>query len=302
MLLQLAGIFLNVITPVFALVVIGYFTGPRLNLEAKTLSRFAYFVLVPAFIYNVISTASVRAALAFQMVTYILIVHIGCAALGFLVGWLLRRPAKMTAAYVLIAVFGNVGNFGLPIIEFRLGREALVAATIYFLAIAIIAFIIGVLAANWTSGGSMRAVLEVFKTPALLAAVPAFFVNWSNIETPLFLSRIITLLAGAMIPTMLVVLGVQLADVGRLKFGWDVFIASSVRLVGGPILALALAVPFGLTGIERGAGIFQASMPAAVLASIIAIEYNLLPEFVTTTVLFSTLASVVTLTLVLALV
>ena len=46
----------------------------------------------------------------------------------------------------------------------------------------------------------------------------------------------------------------------------------------------------------------QAAMPAAVLTSIIALEYDLLPDFVTRTVLFSTLASVVTLTLILAVV
>jgi hypothetical protein len=40
-------------------------------------------------------------------------------------------------------------------------------------------------------------------------------------------------------------------------------------------------------------------MPAAVLASIIALEYKLLPEFVTTTVLFSTLYSILTLTVIL---
>ncbi|MGM0675299.1 MAG: AEC family transporter, partial [Spirochaetota bacterium] len=52
----------------------------------------------------------------------------------------------------------------------------------------------------------------------------------------------------------------------------------------------------------RGAGILQSSMPTAVLASIIAIEYDLLPEFVTEVVLFSTLASLVTLTLVMVIV
>jgi hypothetical protein len=46
--------------------------------------------------------------------------------------------------------------------------------------------------------------------------------------------------------------------------------------------------------------VFQAAMPTAVLASIIALEHNLLPDFVTTAVLFSTVASVVTLTLLLA--
>ena len=47
---------------------------------------------------------------------------------------------------------------------------------------------------------------------------------------------------------------------------------------------------------ERSTGILQAAMPSAVLTSIIAIEYKLIPEFVTTTVLFSTLYSILTLT------
>jgi hypothetical protein len=47
------------------------------------------------------------------------------------------------------------------------------------------------------------------------------------------------------------------------------------------------------------AGILQASMPSAVLVSIIAMENDLMPAFVTTAVLFSNLASIVTLTVVL---
>lgn len=302
MLFQLAGIFINVITPVFGLVIIGYLAAPRLGLEARTLSRFAYFILVPAFVFNVMSTAEIRADLAVQMIVFILIVHLGCALLGFLVAWALRRSTEMISAYVLIAVFGNVGNFGLPVIEFRLGKEALVAATIYFLTITIIAFIIGVSAANWRNGGGLAATLAVFKTPALLALAPALLFNWIDFDPPLFLARITTLLSGGMIPTMLVTLGVQLSGMSRIKVNSDMLLASTIRLIGGPALAILLAIPFGLTGLERGAGIFQAGMPAAVLTSLIALEYNLLPDFVTKTVLFSTLASVLTLTIVLTLV
>jgi len=302
MFLQLATIFINIITPVFGLVILGYISGPRLGLEARTLNRYAYFILMPAFVFNIISTAQIQATVATQMIVYILLVHIGCTLLGFGVAKLLKRSAPMVAAYVLIAVFGNVGNFGLPIIEFRLGSEAILAATIYFLAIMALAFIIGVGAANWTHGGGVVAVLAVFKTPALIILIPALLFNWSGIAPPLFLSRIIGLLAGAMIPTMLLVLGVQLAGMDKLTFGLDVITASAVRLIGGPVLAILIAIPFNLSGIERGAGVFQSAMPAAVLTSIIAIEHNLLPDFVTTTVLFSTLASVVTLTIVLAVV
>ena len=93
-----------------------------------------------------------------------------------------------------------------------------------------------------------------------------------------------------------------MSQVERVEISRDVYIASAIRLIGGPILAFTLVIPFGLEGIERGAGILQASMPTAVLATIIAMEYDLLPDFVTTTVLFSTIVSVVTLTTVLALV
>jgi predicted permease len=58
---------------------------------------------------------------------------------------------------------------------------------------------------------------------------------------------------------------------------------------------------FALPKLEASVGILQASMPTAVLVSIIALENDLLPEFVTTTVLFNNLASVVSLAAVLVL-
>ncbi|MCA9934575.1 MAG: AEC family transporter [Ardenticatenaceae bacterium] len=300
MLTQLIEIFFNVITPVFGLVLLGYIAQPRLNLQAQTLSRFAYFLLIPAFVFNVISTAVVDLSVVSKMVIYILLVELATALLAFAVARTLRRPPQMVAAYVLIAVFANVGNFGLPLIQFRLGETAVLAATIYFLAIMTAGFIIGVAAASWHKGGTKTAVLAVFKTPALIAIVPAILFNAFHIETPLFASRMINLLAAAMIPTMLVTLGVQLASTREIKLTADTFIATSLRLLGGPLLAILLVIPFGLQGVERSAGIIQAAMPAAVLTAIIAMEHDLLPDYVTTAVLLSTIASVLTLTLILA--
>ena len=136
----------------------------------------------------------------------------------------------------------------------------------------------------------------------MLAVIPAFLVNYFDLPLPLFVSRAAGLLAGALIPSMLITLGVQLAGMGLPKLNRDVVAASLVRLVVGPVFALLLVGVFGLTGIERSAGIIQASMPVAVLAALIAMEHRLMPEFVTTVALFSTLASAVTLTVVLSLV
>lgn len=301
MVLELVAIFVNVITPVFALVIIGRLIAPKLGLQARTPSRLAYYVLVPALIFDVFRAADIELGLALRMMGHGLVVHILLAVVAWGIGRLLNKPKEMIAAYILIATFGNVGNFGLPLIQFRLGDEALVAAAVYFFVILTIAFIIGVGAASSLRGGSpLDAIMSVAKTPALIAVVPAVLVNALNIELPLFLARIIGLLADATIPMMLLTLGIQLGEMKTFTFSTDVIIASTLRLIGGAILAIALAGTFGLTGIERGTGIIQSAMPAAVLCTLIALEHDLIPDFVTTTVLFSTLASVVTLTLLMA--
>lgn len=292
-------VFLNVVTPVFILVVIGYFIGPRLKIEARSLSRTAYFVFIPAFVFSIISEAKIELDQVFQMLGFVFTAQIAVAFLGYLVGKALRQSKEITAAFILIATFGNVGNFGLPLIVFRLGETARTFATVYFVATVFISFVICVGVASWASSGGVTAVFSVFKTPALIALIPALVFNIADVEVPIFLSRLSGLLGQAMIPVMLITLGVQMGEIPKIKISFNVFAASTVRLIGGPVLALLIVPYFGLEGLERSTGILQAAMPAAVLASIIALEYKLLPEFVTTTVLFSTLYSILTLTVIL---
>jgi malate permease and related proteins len=298
----LLGIFLNTLLPVFALVALGSVVAKPLELQARTLSRVAYYLFIPAFVFQTLSTARIDLGVAARVTVYTLAVHLAVALLGFVVARVLRRSSGVVAAYVLIAVFGNVGNFGLPIVQFDLGREALPIGTVYFLVILTVSFVVGVAAANWRHGIGTTALLNVLKTPALLALPPAILVNTLSIPVPLSVSRGVQLLADAMIPVMLVALGVQMARTGLPRFTVDTTVSSIVRLIGGAALAFALAPLFGVNGIERSVGILQAAMPTAVLASIIALENNLEPELVMGAVIQSTLLALPVLTVVLALV
>ncbi len=302
MLAQVPSVFLDVVAPVFAIVALGWLLGPRLGLDAKTLSRAAYYVFVPAFTFDVISRSDVPLASAGRMAAFAVLTHVGFGLIAYLLARLLRRSPEITAAYVMLSVFGNVGNFGLALITFRLGPAALVPATIYFIVILLTSFVVCVGVAAWTRGGGLAAVASVFKTPALLVAVPAALVSAGHVHVPLMVARTVGLLGGAMIPIMLFVLGVQLAQTRALRPNVDIGVVSALRLVGAPAVAAALAAPFGLSGLERASGILQAGMPAAILVAIIAVEYDIAPGFVTAAVLFSTLVSLPTLTVLLALV
>ena len=52
---ELFSIFFNVIMPVFGIVLLGYLIGGRLALQAQTLTRVAYYVFVPAFVFQAVS-------------------------------------------------------------------------------------------------------------------------------------------------------------------------------------------------------------------------------------------------------
>lgn len=294
---ELFFVFLNVILPVFGIVLLGALLGGYLELQARTLTRAAYYVFVPAFIFQSISMADVPLTSVVKMLSFILLTHLLAVLVAGGIGRLLGRSKEMIAAFIMIAAFGNVGNYGLALIRFRLGDIAVPPATIYFVAISISAFVICVGAAGWAHGGSRGAVWKVLKTPALWATVPAVMVSAGGLEVPLMLNRMVGLLADAMIPVMLFALGIQLFEQGKIHLTTDVLLGSVIRLILTPLLALLVVIPFGLNRIESAAGVLQAAMPVAILVAIIAKENNIVPEFVTSVVVVSTLASVVTLSL-----
>ncbi len=297
---HLLSIFINVVTPVFGLVGIGYLFGPRLNLEVRTLSRVAYYVFVPAFVFHHIGKSDIALDQIAKVTFYIATVHTIGAISAYWIAIFFTRSRAKAAAFALIASFGNVGNFGVPIILFRLGESATATATLFFVVISMIAFIVGVGSASLIKGGTIKAVYSVFKTPAILALIPSLFFPLSGLEIPLMISRITELLAGAMVPVMLIAMGLSLAGSAKIKVNGEVLLASGIRLLFVPLLAFVLALLFGIGGQEKSIAILQAGMPAAVLTWLIAMEHDLIPDFVFSVLVFSTLGSLLTLTLLLA--
>jgi predicted permease len=259
-------------------------------------------VFVPAFTFHVISRADVPLARAGRMTLYILATHAVFGILAWGVARLLRRPREVVAAYVMLSVFGNVGNYGLALLQFRLGAEALLPATIYFVVSTLVSFAVCVAVAAGVRGSGLSAAVSVLRTPALLAAIPAVAVSAAGLEVPVPAARMVGLLADAMIPTMLFVLGLQLAHTKALRPSVDVLVATGLRLFAAPAVAALLVAPFGLSGVDRAACILQAAMPSAVLVTIISHEYDVAPAFVMSAVLFSTIASIPVLTVLLAVV
>ncbi len=121
----------------------------------------------------------------------------------------------------------------------------------------------------------------------------------SGIVIPLPVMRPLQLLSDAAVPVQIVVLGMQL-ERARIERPLLMGAAGFLRLVVAPALGFALALACGLQGPALQAGLVQSAMPTAVVAGILAVEYDTEPGFVTSVVFFSTVISPFTLTLLIA--
>ncbi len=299
---DLTAILLDVLAPAFLVVAAGYAVGRAFSLDPRPTARIAYYVLVPAFVFEVLVESDLGGNTVIRMVGAMAATMLTVAAVAWVVSRSLRRPRSIGLAFVLVAVFGNAGNLGLAVTIFEFGDEAADLAGIAFLTVNVLSFLVAITAIRWGDGDPLRAVGMALVTPAVLAVPPALLVNAANARLPVFLDRSIGILAEGLIPIMLVTLGLQLAATPRLRLGTDVLIGTGLRLVVAPALAALAVMVLGLRGDAAGVTIVMSAMPAAVFTGIIAIEHDLEPELVTTTVLVSTLLSVITLAAVLALV
>jgi hypothetical protein len=99
---------------------------------------------------------------------------------------------------------------------------------------------------------------------------------------------------------MLLVLGMQLERAVLPKHPVAVAAAVVLSIVVAPLIAFGLTWLLGLTGAARQAAIIEASMPAAVITTVLALEFDLDAAFSTSVVFFTTLLSPITLVLLIA--
>jgi predicted permease len=78
-------------------------------------------------------------------------------------------------------------------------------------------------------------------------------------------------------------------------------LASGIRLLAAPLIALALALALGVSGLTRQVSIVQSAMPTAVFSGVLATEFGNDSDFVTAVILVSTLLSILTLSVLLSL-
>jgi predicted permease len=295
------NVFFQNILPIFLVASIGYGLRKRLGLDKKTLSSLSFYAFSPALVFTTLVNSGLPGWELLQLGVFAVAVTLMMAMVAFMAGKLMRLPRIDIVALILVVMIVNSGNYGLTLNQLRFGEEGLARASIYFGISTILVFTLGVFIASMGQASWQDSLRRLVRLPAPYAVLLALIVYSLSIPIPSPLMRSIEIAAAGAIPVMLVVLGMQIADLKSITRVRLAIPASMIRLLIGPVVAVLVAGFMGLQGLSRATSIIEASMPTAVITTILATEFDVRPGLVTSTVVLSTLLSAITLPLVITL-
>lgn len=297
---NLYPLFANNILPIFITAAAGWLIGKVSHIESRTVARIAFYIFSPALVFQLITNNHISgdefARMSFLAIAVTAFVGLCVWGVGKSIG--LKR--RMLAALLLVTILPNAGNYGLSANFFAFGEEGLAYASIYFVTMATLTYSLGIMIASMGRKTFTEAALGLLKIPVLYALAGAYIFNIYHWSLPLPLERSVDLLSQAAIPTMLVLLGLQLQ---RMVWNHNLLVlglANVFRLLVSPLAAFGLSLAIGLKGLPLQAGVLEAAMPSAVMAIILSTEFDVEPAFVTTAVTTTTLLSPLTITPLLA--
>jgi malate permease and related proteins len=292
--------FVQSVLPVLLIGGLGYLVGRARAIDLAPITGLTVLVLVPAIVFDSLARATLPRDLLSRLVLHVALqlggIWLVTVVVARLVGW--RGPAR--GAFLLATLFSNSGNVGLPLSLFAFGPGGLAIAGGWFAVMSIGAATIAPYLAARSRVGARAALGRVGRQPVVYAVVAGIIANLAGWSLPGPVAKASQLLAGGAVALMLLLLGLQLARLAVREEAQAATLATAIRLLAVPPIAWVAGRLVGLEGMALAVAVLQASTPTAVTSALWAIEFDARPALVSATVVLSTVVSVVTLTILLA--
>ncbi|MCU0512572.1 MAG: AEC family transporter [Anaerolineae bacterium] len=293
---------LQVISPIFLIIGAAALIGRRFHPDESAISVLMVYLFTPALVFRGFATMELSGAELGGIAGVALGVSLVMAVLGVLLTRWLKWERALSGSFIASIIMINAANYGIPLNTFAFGAAGAERAVAYYALALIPGNILGIYFTSRGSFTARQALLNVLTVPITYAALAGLAVNYRLVTLPEPVMRAITdIAASAAIPLMLAMLGFRLAHATVRGSLQPILLATLIRLVLAPLIALPLALLFGLSGVTLKVAIVQSSMPTAVLVNVLAAQFGSDTEFASTVTVVSTLASILTLSVLITL-
>lgn len=267
----------------------------------KTLSGILIYVLGPCMTINAILSVDYSLDNLAKMGIFFL-VSLLLQVLFAIFMWLIIRKKMAISEYrvtLIASIFGNVGFFGLPLIQSLFPDSPIVLAysSIFVLTMNILAFTLGSYAI--TGDKKYMSIKKAFLNPttiAILIALPLYLCKVNINDLDVF-GDAIGLLGKMTTPVCMIILGIRLASVSLKKLVSRpfVYVACGLKLIVFPLFCLLLVYFLPFLDKELKLSIFVlAATPSAAVIQSLSEMYGVCEEDTANIVLFATVLCVIT--------
>jgi malate permease and related proteins len=264
------------------------------------------YLMVPAFVFVHLLDTPMAGGEAGKIVGTAFATILLSGAVSFAVGRVLKLPATSQKAHALACMLGNCGNFGLPLVTLAFGPKAAAVQVYVLVTMNVSTFTVGLFLANANTGGGwrahVRALSATLRQPAIYAVASALTCKSLDLhpEAITWLWEPLQMLSNALIGFALVTLGVQLSQTQPAPLRAPLLSAIAIRLLIAPCIAFGLTQLLHFPKEIAAVIILTAGAPTAVNSALLAHEFGGDRSFAIASVYYSTLFSMVTITLSLA--
>jgi predicted permease len=264
----------------------------------RAITDLVFYILLPALVLDVIWSAPIDSS-SYQ----ISLLAIAGLLTGMLAMWLVLRFVDTTpaqkGALLLAAAFPNVTYLGLPVMNQVQGAWTNAIILQYDLfACTPMLMTVGMLMSRHYGAPDVKLhpLRELAKIPPLWAVLIAMVLNFSGSEQPAVIHGALSVLSGAVVPLMLIVLGMSIRwDSLRLRFMPLLLPLVAISLLLVPTALYWLTPLSSLTPAMQTTVILASAMPTMVFGIVICERYRLDSALYAAAVAMTTLLSVASL-------
>ncbi|MGD6965801.1 AEC family transporter [Rossellomorea vietnamensis] len=289
--------FILIVVPVFIILSVGFIGQKLLRLDIKSISTAALYLMLPFLALQTFYENELNMNYLYILL-FCLLLLFGLILVSFIAGRMTNRPHSKTSAFVLAGAFMNSGNYGVPVILFAFGETGFQYAVIMMVIQSLLMNTVGLYfaAKGSKSGGTLKAsLIKILKMPVLYGSISGILLQIGSVSIPDFIYNGMDLIASAAIPTIMLVLGMQLASISKKNVEMkELSGVIFIRLVISPVIAYAITVMLSLDTLLASVLIVLAAMPTAANTTMFAVQFDTEPDLVSFSTLVTTSMSIIT--------
>ena len=176
------------------------------------------------------------------------------------------------------AAFMNGGFMGFPLVAQLYGPQGMFYATMFYIPNMTFMWTYGLklLLGNNENRGTGKLLKSMFLNPGMIAIYAGFILYFTQLELPLFATKLLELLTNATTVISMIIVGSKVATIG-LKESFvsrDAYFATFLRIIISPVIMIIMLKFVELGQMVEEIFVIYASLPVAALSTIMAQKYG----------------------------